>query len=78
LLVIIAATPVIVVLSLLLVALLMAPAMARLVAQRRFPTMERKQGGSLVGSVVWSLGSVSQCYYFGLFYCIQLQEAIQG
>lgn len=57
LLVIIAATPVIVVLSLLLVALLMAPAMARLVAQRRFPTMERKQGGSLVGSVVWSLGS---------------------
>lgn len=57
LLVIIAVTPVIVVLSLLLVALMMAPAMARLVAQRRFPNMERKQGGSLVGSVVWSLGS---------------------
>ena len=57
LLVIIAVTPVIVVLSLLLVALMMAPAMARLVAQRRFPNMERKQGGSLVVSILWSLGS---------------------
>ncbi len=44
-------TPVIVVISLLLVAALMTPAMLRLVARRRFPTLERKRGGSLVASV---------------------------
>lgn len=57
LLVLVLATPVIVVLSLLLVALFMTPAMVELVGQRRFPAMERKQGGSLIVSVLWSLGS---------------------
>ncbi len=49
-------TPVIVVLSLLLVALMMAPAVLRLVASRRFPDLERRGRGSLLGSAVWSLG----------------------
>jgi hypothetical protein len=57
LLVIFTVTPVVVVLSLLVVAVLMAPALAALVAQRRFPHLERKRGGSLLVSVLWSLGS---------------------
>jgi hypothetical protein len=46
-----------VVLSLLLVALLMTPALTLLVAERRFPQLERKRGGSFLGSLMWSLGS---------------------
>ena len=57
LIVIFAVTPVIVVLSLLMVSVLMTPAMTVLVAERRFPHLERKRGGSLVFSVLWSLGS---------------------
>jgi len=57
LLVLVMATPVIVLLCLLLVAVFMTPAMVELVAQRRFAKMERKQGGSMVVSVLWSLGS---------------------
>ncbi len=49
--------PVIVIVALLFVAVLMTPAMVALVAERRFPGMERKQGGSLLASVFWSLGS---------------------
>ena len=51
------AIPVIVIVSLLFVALFMTPAMVALVAERRFPKLERKQGGSMWTSVVWSLGS---------------------
>ncbi len=57
LIVIFAVTPVIVVLSLLTVAVLMTPALTLLVAERRFPQLERKRGGSLVFSLLWSLGS---------------------
>ena len=49
------ATPVIVVLSLLLVAAFMTPAMLTLVAKRRFPLLERKHGGSFLGSTVGAL-----------------------
>jgi hypothetical protein len=35
----------------------MTPAMVELVGQRRYPTLERKHGGSLLVSVLWSLGS---------------------
>jgi hypothetical protein len=49
--------PVIIIVSLLFVALLMTPAMVALVAERRFPQMERKRGGSLFTSLFWSLGS---------------------
>lgn len=48
-------TPVIVVLSLLLVAAFMTPAMLTLVANRRFPLLERKHGGSLVGGTFGAL-----------------------
>ena len=57
LIVIFAVTPLIVVVSLLIVALLMAPALVSLVAERRFPNLERKRGGSWLGALVWSLGS---------------------
>ncbi|MEI8168997.1 MAG: EI24 domain-containing protein [Rhodoferax sp.] len=57
LIVIFAVTPVIVVLSLLMVAILMTPALTLLVAERRFPQLERKRGGSMLMSLMWSLGS---------------------
>jgi hypothetical protein len=57
LVVIFAVTPVIVVLSLLFVAVMMTPSLVALVAERRFPQLERKRGGSLVVSVLWSFGS---------------------
>jgi etoposide-induced protein 2.4 (EI24) len=57
LIVIFLVTPVIVLLSLVVVAMLMAPALARLVAERRFSQLERKHGGSLATSIAWSLGS---------------------
>ena len=59
LLVIFAITPVIVLVCLLMVALLMAPAIASLVAERRFPQLERKRGGSWLGGLGWSLLSAA-------------------
>lgn len=50
------AVPVIVVFSLLLVALLMTPALTRLVAARRFPGLQRREGAGWWGSLAWSLG----------------------
>ena len=55
LLVVFVVTPIIVVVSLLVVATLMVPAMLKLVAQRRFPTLERKNGGSFAGSLFGGL-----------------------
>jgi hypothetical protein len=57
LIVIFAVTPLLVLVTLLLVAAFMGPALARLVAGRRFPGLERKHGGSLLLSVGWALGS---------------------
>jgi len=57
LLVLVAATPLVVLGSLLLVAAFMGPALSKLVAQRRFAQLERKHGGSLALSIAWSLGS---------------------
>ena len=57
LVVVVAVTPLIVLGSLLVVALLMAPALVSLVAQRRFPLLERKKGGPFLLAVLWSLGS---------------------
>jgi hypothetical protein len=48
--------PVILVLSVLLVALLMVPAIVSLVATRRFPGLARKRGAGAVVSALWSLG----------------------
>jgi hypothetical protein len=57
LIVVLAATPVLVVVSLLAVALMMTPAMVSMVAERRFAKLERKKGNGLLGSMLWSLGS---------------------
>lgn len=51
------ALPAIVVLSLLLVALVMAPALVSQVTSRRFADLQAKRGGSLWQSLLWSLGS---------------------
>ena len=51
------AIPVIVIVALLFVAVFMMPAIVALVAERRFPLLERKKGGSLLASLSWSLGS---------------------
>ena len=57
LVVVMAATPVLVVVSLLAVALMMTPAMVSMVGERRFEKLERKKGNGLVTSLLWSLGS---------------------
>ncbi|WP_395702349.1 EI24 domain-containing protein [Aquabacterium sp.] len=49
------AVPLTVALCLLLVAVLMTPAMVSLVAQRRFPALERKKGAGLLRGILWSL-----------------------
>ena len=57
LLVLMGATPLIVIVCVLAVAVLMAPAIVTLVAQRRFSQLQRKRGGSFLASVLWSLGA---------------------
>lgn len=57
LIVVFTVTPVIVLLSLIVVAVAMTPSLVAMVAERRFPALERKKGGSLLMSVAWSLGS---------------------
>jgi hypothetical protein len=54
--VIVMVSPLLVVLCLLLVATMMTPSMADLVAQRRFPGLARKHGAGLVASLSWGLG----------------------
>ncbi len=55
LMVIFAVTPLIVVLSLLMVSLFMTPALTSLVAEKRFLHLERRRGGSLLATLGWSL-----------------------
>ena len=57
LMVVLVVTPGLVMVALLLVSLLMTPALVTLVAERRFPRLERKQGGSFWASAGWSVGS---------------------
>jgi hypothetical protein len=47
-------TPVLVVASLLVVSLMMMPALTALVAKKRFPSLERLRGGSVIASLWWS------------------------
>jgi MFS family permease len=49
--------PLVIVGSLLLVALLMTPAIVSLVAERRFPQLERRRGASFWQSALWSIGA---------------------
>ncbi len=55
LIVVFLATPVIVIVALLCVALLMTPSMLHLVAERRFASLERKRGGSMWMGALGSL-----------------------
>jgi hypothetical protein len=57
LLVVVGATPLIVVMSMLSVALLMTPALVNLVARNRFPRLQARLGGGLGASLLWSLFS---------------------
>ena len=59
LIVIFAATPVIVATSMLTVAFLMTPAIVSLVARRRFPDLQRLHGASWLVEMLWSLGSAA-------------------
>ena len=57
LLLVFALTPLIVIVSMLAVALLMTPAVVRLVALNRFPALQEKQGGGLASSLLWTFVS---------------------
>ena len=57
LLLVLLVTPLIVVGSLLLVALLLTPATLKLVSERRFPTLARRGRNSLAAAAAWSLGN---------------------
>ena len=59
LLLVVLATPLIVIGALLLVALLLTPAMLKLVTARRFPQLERRGSGSVMAAVAWSLGNTA-------------------
>ena len=58
LLVIFSVTPLLVMGALLVVSVFMTPSLTRLVAERRFADLERRQGGSLWQSLGWSLMSM--------------------
>jgi hypothetical protein len=58
LLLIVAVTPLVVVMSLLAVSFMMTPALVNMVADRRFAQLERKRGGSMLQGVAWTLVSV--------------------
>lgn len=55
LILIVVLTPLVVVSTVLLVSTMMTPALVRMVAARRFPTLERRHGASFVASVGWTL-----------------------
>ena len=62
LIVIFAVTPLIIVGSLLLVAVLMTPALVNVVAARRYPQLWRKKGASFIGSVVYALTATAMAF----------------
>jgi hypothetical protein len=55
LILIVVLTPLVVVCTVLLVSTAMTPAMVRIVANRRFPALERRHGASFVACVGWTL-----------------------
>jgi len=58
LIIIFAITPLVVIMSLLAVSFMMTPSLVSLVAERRFPQLERQHGGSMLQSVGWTFLSV--------------------
>jgi hypothetical protein len=59
LIVIFTVTPLIVIVCLLVVSVLMTPVLVRLVAQRRFPHLEERNGASFLQGLAWGLGSTA-------------------
>jgi len=57
LLIVFVAMPLIVIVSLMVVTAMMTPAMVNLVADRRFPTLDKRHGGSAVAGVLAALGA---------------------
>ena len=57
--IIFAVTPLVMIMSLVAVSFMITPALVNLVSDRRFPHLVRKQGGTLLQSVGWTLLSVS-------------------
>lgn len=57
LIVVLVVLPFLVLVSLLVVAVMMTPALISLIAERRFATLERKRGSSWLMALVWSLGT---------------------
>ncbi len=55
LIIIFAVTPLVMIMSLVAVSFMITPALVNLVADRRFPHLVRKQGGTLLQSVGWTL-----------------------
>lgn len=55
--VVLVVAPALVVISLLVVTVMMTPALVALVADRRFPALARKKGGSFMASLAWSMSS---------------------
>jgi len=51
-------TPLLVLILLLLVSMLMTPALTRLVAERRFPGLQKRHGASRLGAIAWSTGAL--------------------
>lgn len=58
-LVVLLVSPVVVICALAVVAVVMTPQMVELVAQRRFPHLERKRGGGWIRSALWAMGSTA-------------------
>jgi hypothetical protein len=59
LIIIFAVTPLVMIMSLVAVSFMITPALVNLVSDRRFPNLAKKQGGSLLQSVGWTVLSVS-------------------
>lgn len=59
LLVVLAMSPVVILVALAIVGVVMTPQMVEMVAQRRYPLLERKRGGGWISSVAWALGSTA-------------------
>lgn len=71
LLLVIVTVPVVVVACLLVVATLLTPALVKLVAQRRFPALQERHGGSWWASLAWS-GSAAVVALLALFVTLPL------
>lgn len=57
--VVLVVSPIVIMIALAIVAVVMTPKMVELVAERRFPHLQRKRGGGWVSSALWALSSTA-------------------